>query len=299
MAAISLSGAVPSALPEDRRHPAHNHPAHNRAAPGYRAPEYRAPDWLPGLESVAPAHQETGWLQDFLLSPHSADILGYLRAARATGGPVLDLGCGAGRLAVPFAHHGFQVEAVDRDESCLGRLRSWALRSGPLARDSVTATRAELEGLQLRSSYGFVMLAGAMISAVRPAARPALLAEIAAHLHPGGTLALDYTVHRPAGLTADPTRNWVFRVPRYGAADDMVIARQHFDAEADREEITYFTRPNGSGGGLRRVHATRKWIVDPERLCAELRAAGFRIGLRDSHPLDARTESVFLLCRRR
>ncbi|MER5641795.1 class I SAM-dependent methyltransferase [Kitasatospora sp. NPDC002227] len=292
MAAISLSGATLTAPTEPRRRPGTGHPV---AAPA-PALAWREPDWLPGLESVAPATAGTDWLQDHLLNPHSADILGYLRAARATGGPVLDLGCGAGRLAVPFAHHGFQVEAVDRDESCLGRLRAWALRSGPTAQQAVTATRAELADLRLRRSYGFAMLAGAMISAVDPAARPALLAEITGHLTPHGALALDYTVHRPAGLAADPVRNWVFRVPRYGAADDMVTARQSFDTTAAREEIVYYTRARD---GLRRVHATRKWLVDPERLAAELRAAGLRITLRDSHPLDSRTESVFLLCHRR
>ncbi|MGE7439696.1 hypothetical protein [Kitasatospora sp. NPDC001175] len=41
---------------------------------------------------MAPPTPHTTWLQDFLLNPHAADIVGYLRAARRTGGPVLDLG---------------------------------------------------------------------------------------------------------------------------------------------------------------------------------------------------------------
>ncbi|AUG80703.1 Methyltransferase type 12 [Kitasatospora sp. MMS16-BH015] len=298
MAAISLStGTVlgpPGAVPSTPRRAAG---APRAASPRAAAPGWPEPGWLPGLESVAPAALATDWLQDHLLNPHSADILGYLRAARTTGGPVLDLGAGAGRLAVPFAHHGFEVEAVDRDEGCLGRLRAWALRGGRPTRHPVRTTAAELEGLRLQRGYGFVMLAGAMISAVRPAARPALLAELASNLRPGGALALDYTAHRPAGLAADPVRNWVFRVPRYGADDDMVTARQSFEPATAREEIVFHTRSRAAG--LRRVHATEKWLVDPERLATDLRAAGLRISLRDSHPLDARTESVFLLCRPR
>ncbi|CAM5295227.1 hypothetical protein STANM309S_06112 [Streptomyces tanashiensis] len=45
-------------------------------------------DTLPGLESVSPADENSVWLHDALLGPHSADIVRYLSLARSTGGPV-------------------------------------------------------------------------------------------------------------------------------------------------------------------------------------------------------------------
>ncbi|WBP85074.1 class I SAM-dependent methyltransferase [Kitasatospora cathayae] len=133
------------------------------------------------------------------LSPHSADILEYLRAARATGGPILDLGAGAGRFAVPLARLGFDVDAVDRDAPSLASLREWAGRRN-VRPGRVTTVEAELNGLRLRRAYGLVMLAGDTALELPATARPALFREIAAHLREGGALALDYITARRPGL---------------------------------------------------------------------------------------------------
>ncbi|MEU9699994.1 class I SAM-dependent methyltransferase [Streptomyces sp. NPDC047981] len=268
-------------------------------------------DALPGLESVAPWGEEAGWLFDALLGPHSADIVRYLDLARAgegggressgrageARGPVLDLGSGAGRLAVPFARHGFAVEAVDRDPAALARLDAWARRIGPQVARLVLTTRADLTDLRLQRSYRLALLAGSMVSAVPPRSRPALLREIATHLDTGGALALDYTSHLRHGLVAEPRRTWAFQVPRFDGIDEWVVARQVFDLPTMSERITYYAARTGKLAAERAVLTTDKWIVDPERLAAELRSAGLRIEGRRRLRIDERTESVLLICR--
>ncbi|MFJ3585949.1 SAM-dependent methyltransferase [Streptomyces sp. NPDC090127] len=256
-------------------------------------------DALPGLESVAPWGEDAVWLCDALLGPHSADIVRYLGLARATSGrgPVLDLGAGAGRLAVPFARHGFAVEAVDRDPAALARIDAWARRIGPQVAGLLVTTRADLTELRLHRSYRLTLLAGAMVSAVPPRARPALLREIATHLDTGGALALDYTSHLRPGLVAEPRRTWAFQVPRFDGIDEWVVARQVFDLATMSERITYYAARAGKLSTERAVLTTDKWIVDPERLAAELRSAGLHIEGRRRHRIDERTESVLLICR--
>ncbi|MFD7321978.1 SAM-dependent methyltransferase [Streptomyces sp. NPDC059875] len=256
-------------------------------------------DTLPGLESVAPGDEDSVWLYDALLGPHSADIVRYLGLARATGGPgpVLDLGSGAGRLAVPFARHGFAVEAVDRDAAALERLQAWAHRIGPQVAELIVTTRADLTELRLHGSYRLALLAGAMVSAVPPRARPGLLREIASHLDTGGALALDYTSHLLPGLVAEPRRTWAFQVPRFDGIDEWVVARQVFDLAEMSERITYYAARTGKLSTERAVLTTDKWIVDPERLAAELHSAGLHIEGRRRHRIDERTESVLLVCR--
>ncbi|MFG2843025.1 class I SAM-dependent methyltransferase [Kitasatospora sp. NPDC048296] len=124
--------------------------------------------------------------------PHGADILDYLRAARATGGPVLDLGAGSGRFAVPLARQGFDVDAVDRDPARLARLRTWAGTLPETHPGRVTTIRAELAELTLHRRYGLVMMAGGLILELPDRVRPLLLREIAAHLSRDGVLALDW-----------------------------------------------------------------------------------------------------------
>ncbi|MFE9218465.1 class I SAM-dependent methyltransferase [Streptomyces lavendulae] len=268
--------------------PAITHPAALTGTPA---------DFPPGLESVAPADEDSAWLHDALLGPHSADVVGYLRLARHCGAPVLDLGSGAGRLAVPLARQGFSVEAVDRDPACLERLRTWGARIGPQVSRLLVTTRAELADLRLRRTYRLALLAGTMVSAVAPGARPGLLREIAAHLEPGGALALDYTAHRMRDLAREPRRAYAFQVPRFDGVEEWAAARQVFDLDGMSEHITYHCVRTGRLSTERTVRSTRKWIVDPERLDAELRAAGLRVERRRRHRLDERTESVLLVCR--
>lgn len=254
-------------------------------------------DYLPGLESTAPVDNDSVWLHDALLGPHSADIVRYLRLARATGGPVLDLGSGAGRLAVPFARHGFLVEAVDRDASSLERLQTWGRRIGPQVSQLMIPTRADLAELHLRRTYRLALLAGTMVSAVSPRVRPELLREIASHLDPGGALALDYTAHQLRGLSEDPHRTWAFQVPRFDGIEEWVVARQVFDLADMSERITYYAVRTGKSSSERVVLTTDKWVIDPQRLTDELHAAGLRIEGRQRRRIDERTESVFLVCR--
>ncbi|MGY3337908.1 SAM-dependent methyltransferase [Streptomyces filamentosus] len=255
------------------------------------------PDALPGLEFVSAVDEGSVWLHDALLGPHSADIVRYLGLARSTGGPVLDLGSGAGRLAVPFARHGFAVKAVDRDASALERLDAWARRIGPHVAGLVGTHRAELDDLRLDGSYRLALLAGAMVSAVPPARRPGLLREVAGHLESGGALALDYTAHLLPGLIAEPRRTWAFQVPRFDGIDEWVVARQVFDLASMSERITYCTARTGKVSSERAVLTTDKWIVDQDRLAAELHAAGLRVEGRRRQRIDDRTESVLLVCR--
>ncbi|MFF4582384.1 methyltransferase domain-containing protein [Streptomyces sp. NPDC001389] len=254
-------------------------------------------DYLPGLESAAPADEDSGWLHDALLGPHSADIVRYLSLARSCGGPVLDLGCGAGRLAVPFARQGFHVEAVDRDAASLERLRAWGGRIGPQVSRRLVTTRADLARLRLRGTYRLALLAGTMIAAVPPRARPGLLREIAGHLEPGGALALDYTAHGLRGLSEEPERTWAFQVPRFDGVEEWTVARQVFDLDGMSERITYHSVRTGKVRTERVARTTDKWIVDPDCLASELHAAGLRVERRRAYRVDERTESVLLVCR--
>jgi SAM-dependent methyltransferase len=253
--------------------------------------------WLPGLESLAPHTEDQLWLHDALLGPFSGDIVEYLTLARSTGGPVLDLGSGAGRLTVPFARHGFTVEAVDRDAPCLERLRAWADRIGPQVRGRITTTHADLVRLRPQRRYQLVLLAGAMIAAIPPSARTGLLRRIAAHLGADGALALDYTVHDAAGLAEHPCRTWEFKVPRFDGVTEWVVARQVFDLSAMSEQVTYFIERSDKTRVRRSVATTDKWIVNHGELLRELRAAGLRVADQRRQRLDERTRSVLLVCR--
>ncbi|MEV7499773.1 class I SAM-dependent methyltransferase [Streptomyces sp. NPDC093018] len=255
------------------------------------------PDRLPGLECLAPLTDDDVWLQDALLGPFSDDILEYLALARTTGGPVLDLGAGAGRLAVPLARQGFTVDAVDRDRSSLHRLLDRSRGLGPRVRDRITATPADMLRLRLHRPYQLALMAGSMIAAVPPWSRPRLLREIAGHLGPRGALAFDYTAHDALGLAEHPHRVWSFEVPRFDGITEWAVARQDFDPVAMRERIAYVIERSEPASGRAALVTTDKWIVNSLDLHRDLRAAGLRVADERQYRLDEWTRSVLLVCR--
>jgi SAM-dependent methyltransferase len=52
------------------------------------------------------------------------DIQYYVNAAREAGGPVLEIGCGSGRVLIPTARAGIEIVGVDASESMLAICRT-------------------------------------------------------------------------------------------------------------------------------------------------------------------------------
>src|SRR5262245_5199229 len=77
---------------------------------------------------------------DLLDDPGDADL--YLAIAARTGGPVLELGVGTGRLAGPLARAGHDVTGVDLDPAMLERARRRL--GGPEGLGGRSAGRIEL-----------------------------------------------------------------------------------------------------------------------------------------------------------
>ena len=62
-------------------------------------------------------------LYDLAYGDYVEDIDFYENLARATDGPVLELGVGTGRVAIPLAQAGHDVVGVDQSASMLVRAR--------------------------------------------------------------------------------------------------------------------------------------------------------------------------------
>lgn len=56
----------------------------------------------------------------------NGDVAFYLRQARQTGGPILELGCGTGRVSVPLQQAGFEVVGLDLSPRMLAIARAKA-----------------------------------------------------------------------------------------------------------------------------------------------------------------------------
>jgi SAM-dependent methyltransferase len=133
-------------------------------------------------------------LYDLDLVDDPGDLDLYLALAGRAAGPVLELGVGTGRLAVPLALAGHSVTGIDRDPAMLARAISRAAAAGP---DTVARLRLELgdaTDVRLpdagRYRLAFIALNSLMLLGDR-GAQAAAVATLAAHLAPGGIAAVD------------------------------------------------------------------------------------------------------------
>lgn len=96
------------------------------------------------------------------------------------GADVLDAGCGTGRVAAELCRRGRQVVAVDNDPDMLALARK---RPEP-----VSWILGDLAGVSLKTSFDVVVMAGNILTFVKPDMREATVGNLASHLRPGGLL---------------------------------------------------------------------------------------------------------------
>ena len=138
-------------------------------------------------------------LYDLDLAEDPGDLQLYLALARRTGGPIVELAVGTGRVAVPLAAAGHVVIGVDADPAMLERARVRADPTGGeiaarvhLVRHDMVEVRRQDLGAPLGDGARLAILAlnSILLLADRPRQR-AVLATMAGLLAPGGLVAVD------------------------------------------------------------------------------------------------------------
>ena len=124
------------------------------------------------------------------------DVGFWRRLALTSGGRVLELGCGTGRISLPLARAGVDLVGVDRSAAMLARLHRHRTRSR--LRD-LTVVRADIRTLPFRSrSFGMVIAPYGMLQSLtsnRDLKRA--LTEISRVLQPGGLFGIDLVPDLP------------------------------------------------------------------------------------------------------
>jgi len=141
-------------------------------------------------------------IYDLTTAPVSAgDVPFYAGLAAEAGGPVLELGCGSGRVLLPCADAAGEGWGVDASPAMLALARKAAAERG-LA-DRVHLVEGDLRSVRLEREFPLVTIPFRTLFHLRSDDDwMAALATVHAHLAPGGTLAADVFVPDPALLAA-------------------------------------------------------------------------------------------------
>ena len=120
------------------------------------------------------------------------DVDFYRRLARETGGPILEVGCGTGRVAGALAADGHEVVGIDLSAPMLrlAERRRAALSADAAAR--LSFHRADMRTLDLGRDFALIVAPARVFQfMLTSAAQREALTALRTHLRPNGRLVLD------------------------------------------------------------------------------------------------------------
>lgn len=240
-----------------------------------------------------PGHRSAVIWQDVECGSYVADLPLWRELAEAEGGPVLDLGCGAGRVAIDLARRSHAVTGIEGDATIASALRERA--SGLPVSVEVGDVR-QIEGPEGRfplaiAPMQLLQLLGGAEQRIR------CLAGVAQRLRPGGLAAMAIVERLPeaegeAGSELPDVREvdeWVYSSLPLDAAlrDGRLLVRRL------RQRVS----PDGELG--EEVDAVAMDALDADRLEAEGSRAGLEpAGRRDIAATEAHVGSTVVLMRK-
>jgi SAM-dependent methyltransferase len=128
-----------------------------------------------------------------LVSGRKQDLAFYLETAAASRGPVLELGCGTGRIAVPLAESGLRVTGLDISQRMLQQAEQKRSSLAPAGRDLLRLIHGDMTSFDIPEQFPLIIIpfrpfqhllsVEAQLGCLRCARR---------HLADGGRLVMDF-----------------------------------------------------------------------------------------------------------
>jgi SAM-dependent methyltransferase len=120
------------------------------------------------------------------------DVAFYLRHAQRTGGPVLELGAGTGRVSWALAQVGLEVVGLDLSPAMLACAQAQAADMPAGVRERVQFIRGDMADFDLTRTFSLVLIPfRGFQSLTTPEQQRRCLGCIHRHLQPGGCLIID------------------------------------------------------------------------------------------------------------
>lgn len=112
----------------------------------------------------------------------------YLGMVRETGGPILDLGCGTGRLALLFARSGFEVTGIDQSSGMLHLFRQKLNQEDASVRQRVRLINESMIEFNAQRKFAIVVCCDAFFHNLTVEDEIACLSRVREHLKRSGLL---------------------------------------------------------------------------------------------------------------
>jgi len=189
------------------------------------------------------------------------DVEFFVDYAQDSGGAVLEVGCGTGRVLIPTARAGIPITGLDLSEHMLEVCRQKLKDEPREVQDQVTLIQGDMRDFSLGKTFSLVTTPFRPFQHLLTVEdQVSCLASIHRHLEPGGVLILDIFNPSLEALTADNIGEEIGRESEFTTPEGTRVLR--FDKTVSRdlvsqiirvELIYYLTHPDGQKERL--VHA--------------------------------------------
>jgi SAM-dependent methyltransferase len=271
-----------------------------------------------GDGSAEPAAAALARLYDLDLADDPGDVDLYLALAHRSGGPILELAVGTGRLAVRLAFGGFDVTGVDNDPAMLERARQRAEAAGvhlfgpgPVPRRTrgpgggLQLVEADVVGLSLPGAGSFrlalLALSSLLLFPSRAAQRAAVQA-MAGHLARGGLAVVDIALPDADDLARFDGR-LMLEATRADPVSQRLVTKlssaQHDPASQVVTLTTIYEEAAQGAPPVRWLRSDHLRLISADELAGLAEAAGLVVeqiaGSYDLAPLGPTSERIVLV----
>lgn len=189
------------------------------------------------------------------------DVGFFVDFAQESGGPILEVGCGTGRVLIPTARAGLQITGLDLSEHMLEVCRQKLENEPQVVQDRVTLIQGDMRDFSLGKTFSLVTTPFRPFQHLLTVEdQVSCLTNIRRHLETGGALILDIFNPSLEALTADNLGEEIDAEPEFTTPESIKVLRFNKTISRDLinqviqvELIYYLTHPNDRKERL--VHA--------------------------------------------
>jgi SAM-dependent methyltransferase len=189
------------------------------------------------------------------------DVAFFVEAAKESGGPVLEIGCGTGRVLIPTARAGIEIVGLDLSPYMMDVCRKRLKQEPKDVQSRVELVQADMRDFDLARTFCLVTVPFRPFQHLTTVDdQMACLRQIHRHLADGGRLILDLFNPSLPALVRDDLGQEIGDEPEFTTPGGSRVMRRHRTVSRDPfnqvnhvELIYYVTHPDGREERL--VHA--------------------------------------------
>jgi SAM-dependent methyltransferase len=197
----------------------------------------------------------------------------YVEEARRSGGRMLEMACGSGRLTVPIAQNGVEITGADLSPAMLEAARAKAAAAGV----RVPFVQADMRNFDLPGKFSAILIAGnSLLHLLAIGDLRQCLASVRRHLASGGRLIFDISNPSPRLLAREAGPRYpLFRVNDPQRGDVSLEEIVNYDAAAQVSHIRWYLSAPGAPDFRVIDYSLR--VIFPQELLLLLESTSFKL----------------------